>query len=116
MVRIRRGDIWNADLGEPKGAEPGFIRPVLVIQDNHFNDSRLATIITISLTSNLGHAHYPGNVLLSAADSGLAKDSVINVTQVSTINKDDLIAHLGSVPELIVDQVEYGLSLVLGMK
>jgi mRNA interferase MazF len=116
MVRIRRGDIWYADLGEPKGSESGFIRPVLVVQDNHFNDSSIATAIVISLTSHMGYARYPGNVALSSTDSGLAKDSVINVNQLTTINKSELIKMIGSVSELVMDQIEYGLSVVLGMR
>jgi len=115
-VRIRRGDIWFADLGEPIGSEPGYVRPVLVVQDNRYTDSDLATVVVISLTSNIGHASYPGNVVLDSKESGLDKDSVINVTQIVTVDKEQLTEMAGSVSQLTLDQVEYGLSLVLGLK
>ncbi|MDA3963417.1 MAG: type II toxin-antitoxin system PemK/MazF family toxin [Planctomycetota bacterium] len=115
-MRIRRGDIWFADLGEPIGSEAGYVRPVLIVQDNRFTDSDLATVVVISLTSNLGHGAYPGNVVLESSESGLDRDSVINVTQVVTVDKEQLTDMAGSVSQLTLDQVEYGLSLVLGMK
>lgn len=115
-MRIRRGDIWLADLGEPVGSEPGYVRPVLVVQDNRFTDSDLATVVVISLTSNIGHGAYPGNVVLSSGESGLDRDSVINVTQIVTVDKEQLTKMAGSVTQLTMDQVEYGLGLVLGMK
>ena len=113
---IRRGEIWWADLAEPRGSEPGFIRPVLVIQDNHFNDNRLATVITIGPTSNLNYSHIPTNILISKAESGLPKDSVINLAHLATINKDELIERVSSVPQIILDQIEHGLAIMLGME
>lgn len=115
-MRVRRGDIWFADLGEPIGSEPGYVRPVLVVQDNRFTDSNLATVVVIALTSRLGYGRYPGNVALSAKESGLEKDSVINVTQIVTVDKAQLTEMAGSVSQMTLDQVEYGLGLVLGMK
>lgn len=114
-MRIRRSDIWLADLGEPIGSEPGYVRPVLIIQDNRYNDSRLATVIGISLTSNVNFATNPGNVLMKRSDSGLDRDSVINVTQVSTIDKECLVEPIGSATESIMDEVAYGLALVFGI-
>jgi len=116
MVRIRRGDIWQADLGDPIGSQPGLTRPVVILQDNQFNDSNIATVVVIAMTSNLGHAQYPGNVLLPRADSGLERDSIINVTQIVTIDKSQLRQLLGCTSQLILDQVEYGIGLVLGLK
>jgi mRNA interferase MazF len=116
ITRIRRGDIWQADLGEPRGSQPGYTRPVLVMQDNRFNDSNIATVVVIALTSNMAHAQYPGNVVLPKADSGLDRDSIINVTQIVTVDKAQLTQFLGSTPQLICDQVEYGMALILGMK
>ncbi len=116
MVRIRRGDIWQADLGGPIGSQPGFTRPVLILQDNRFNDSTIATVVVIAMSSNLELARYPGNVLLPKADSGLDRDSIINVTQLVTVDKTQLTQLLGSTSQFILDQVEYGIGLVLGMK
>ncbi len=113
---IRRGEIWFADLGEPKGSEPGYCRPVLVVQDNHFNDSALLTVIVIGMTSNLKYERYPGNVLIGREESQLPKDSIVNVTSIVTVNKDDLIERVGAVSAMTMDQVDYGLSLVLGMR
>ncbi len=112
---IRRGEIWFADLGEPLGSEPGYQRPVLIIQDNHFNDSKIATVIVLGMTSNLKYADIPGNVLLRKKDSLLKKDSVINVSQLTAIDKECLVKRISAVPQLIVDQVEYGIGQILGL-
>ena len=112
---IRRGEIWYADLGKPRGSEPGYIRPVLVMQENHFNDSRLATVIVLAMTSNLNHAQYPGNVQILKADSGLPKDSVVNVSQIATIDKAMLDARVSALPQSSMHQIEDGLSMVLGL-
>jgi mRNA interferase MazF len=105
-----------ADLGDPIGSQPGYLRPVLVLQDNRFNDSSIATVVTIAMTSNLAHARFPGNVVLKKSDSGLGKDSIINVSQIVTIDKSQLLDHIGSAPQLALDQVEYGISIVLGFR
>ena len=116
MVTVpRRGEIWWADLGEPRGSEPGHRRPVLVVQEDHFNQSRLATVIVLSLTSNLRYENFPGNVFLSSMESGLEKDSVINITQLTTIDKSWLDTYVADVPRSTMMQVEAGLSLVLGL-
>ena len=86
-VVITQGDIWWADLAEPAGAEPGYRRPVVVVQSNAFNRSRIATAVCVPLTSNLKWSDAPGNVLLPARSTGLAKDSVANVSQIITLNK-----------------------------
>jgi mRNA interferase MazF len=114
-VNPKRGEVWWADLGEPRGNEPAYQRPVLVIQADDFNRSNLATVIVLSLTSNVGLQTMPGNVLLPASESGLPKDSVINVTQIATVSKADLAELVGHAPPLTMDQVEYGLGLVLGI-
>lgn len=115
MVTPQRGEIWWADLGEPRGSQPGYRRPVLVVQDNHFNRSRLATVVVLSLTSNLRFQNVPGNLLLSKVDSGLAKDSVINITQLTTIDKAWLDEFVAALPRLVMAQVDANLSLVLGL-
>ena len=111
---IRRGDILWADLGEPRGSEPGYRRPVLVVQADAINRSRIATIICVPLTSNVKLAQMPGNVLLKAADTGLDRDSVANVTLITTIDRASLSEWAGAVPERRLQQVFEGLDLVLG--
>jgi len=96
-VVVERGQIWWADLDAPEGSEPGFRRPVLVVQSDAFNRSRIRTVIAVALTSNLRLVEAPGNVLVPANTSGLPKDSVANVSQVLTLDKDYL-ADLGDVP------------------
>lgn len=115
MVTAQRGEIWWADLGEPRDSQPGYRRPVLVVQDNHFNRSRLATVVVLSLTSNLRFQNVPGNLLLSKADSGLGKDSVINITQLTTIDKAWLDEFVAALPRSVMAQVDANLSLVLGL-
>jgi len=115
MVVPQRGEIWWADLGEPRGSQPGYRRPVLVVQDNHFNQSHLATVIILSLTSNRRFQNIPGNVLLSKVDTGLAKDSVLNVSQLTTIDKGWLDEVVAALPRSVMAQVDANLSLVLGL-
>lgn len=115
MVTPRRGEIWWADLGEPRGSTPGYRRPVVIVQDDHFNRSNLATVIVLSLTSNRTYAEVPGNVFLPKEQSGLAKDSVVNVTQLSTINKAWLDERVAELPAYIIGDIDRSLSLVLGL-
>jgi mRNA interferase MazF len=111
---IRRGDILWADLGEPRGSKPGYRRPVLVVQADAINRSRISTIICIPLTSNLKRAQMPGNVLLKANETGLDRDSVANVTLITTIDRDSLDEWRGAISERRLGQVFDGLDLVLG--
>jgi mRNA interferase MazF len=83
---VQRGEIWWANLPEPTGSEPGFRRPVLVVQSDEFNQSRIATVIAVVLTSNLKLAQAPGNVLLPSKATHLSKDSVANISQVITVD------------------------------
>jgi mRNA interferase MazF len=115
MVSPRRSEIWWADLGEPRQSEPAHRRPVLIVQEDHFNQSNLATVIVLSLTSNLRYQHFPGNLVLSRAQSGLEKDSVVNMTQLTTIDKSWLEEYVTELSPAIMSQVEAGLRLVLGM-
>ncbi len=87
MVKVKRGEIWWADLGEPVGSEPSLRRPVLIVQDDHYNRSRLATVIVLSITSNTRLSEMPGNISLTREESNLPKESVINVSQIVTIDK-----------------------------
>ena len=114
---ILRGDAYWADLGEPRGSEPGYRRPVLVVQADPFNKSRIATVIVVVLTSNLELARAPGNVLLPKSVTGLPKDSVANVSQLLTLDKEDLDDEVvGTLPRPVMEDVEAGLLLVLGMQ
>lgn len=107
--------MWWADLGEPSGSEPGFRRPLLVVQDDAFNRSRLRTVIAVVLTSNLRLVEAPGNVLIPARAAGLPKDSIANVSQVITIDRDFLTAPAGRLRGELLKNVESGLRLVLGL-
>lgn len=114
---IRRGDVFWADLGEPRGSEPGYHRPVLVVQADPFNKSRIATVVVAVLTSNLELARAPGNVLLPRSVTGLPKDSVADVSQILTLDKEDLDDEaVASLPRAVMEDVEEGLLLVLGMQ
>ena len=112
---MERGEVWWADLGVPSGAEPGFRRPLLVVQSDVFNRSRISTTVAVVLTSNLRLAQAPGNVLIPAVDSGLPKDSVANVSQVITIDKAALTERVGKLPARFVRAVADGLRLVLSI-
>ena len=112
---IRRGEIWWASLPEPTASEPGYRRPVLVVQSDDFNRSRIATIIAVVITSNLKLAQAPGNVLLPSKATGLVRDSVANVSQVITVDKSFLTERVGTLPPYLLEQVEGGLRLVLSL-
>lgn len=112
---VERGDLWWADLGEPEGAEPGFRRPVLIVQAEAFNRSRLQTVIAVVLTSNLRLVDAPGNVLMPAKATGLPKDSVANASQVITIDRDFLTEKAGRLRGQLLKDVDNGLRLVLAL-
>jgi len=114
-VVVQRRQVWWADLEEPRGSEPGFRRPVLIVQADGFNRSRLRTIIGVVLTSNTRLLDAPGNVLLSAQSTGLPKDSVANVTQLVTLDVDFLTERTGRVEPKLMAQVDAGLKLVLDL-
>jgi mRNA interferase MazF len=109
-----QGEVWWADLAEPRGSEPGFRRPVVVVQGDAFNRSRLATVVCVALTSNLRWAQAPGNVLLSARTTGLPKDSVANVSQLVTLDRETLTERVGTLPARKLELVLLGIDTVLG--
>lgn len=113
MGEIQRGEIWWADLPEPRRSEPGYRRPVLVVQADSFNLSRIQTAIVAVLTSNLDLAEAPGNVLLPARLSGLPRDSVVNVSQLLTLDRGFLTEHAGILPLRLQRAVDEGLRIVL---
>jgi mRNA interferase MazF len=113
MGEIGRGEIWWADLPEPRRSEPGFRRPVLVVQADSFNRSRIQTAIVAVITSNLELADAPGNVLLPARLAGLPRDSVVNVSQLLTLDRGFLTEHAGTLPPRLQRMVDEGLRTVL---
>ena len=112
---IQRGDIWWASLAAPTGSSPGYRRPVLVVQSNDFNRSRIATIIAAVITSNPRLAHAPGNVVLPKKVSRLPHESVVNVSQLITLDKRFLTERVGTVPQRYLKQIDAGLRLVLSL-
>ncbi len=111
----RRGVVYWADLGPAVGSRPAKRRPVLVIQADTFNESRLATVLVVVISSNTALAAMPGNVFLPAAATGLPRDSVVNVTAVVTLNKSDLDSQVGYVPDSLLHEVDRGLRRVLDL-
>ena len=112
---VERGDIWWADLGEPEGSEPGFRRPVLIVQSDAFNWSRLQTVIAVVLTSNLRLVDAPGNVLMPAKATGLPRDSVANVSQLITVDREFLTDKIGRVRGQLQADLDSGLRLILAL-
>jgi mRNA interferase MazF len=110
-----RGEVWWADLGEPRGSASAFERPVLVVSSDSFNRSRIATVVVLILTSNLRLGDAPGNVVLDSSQSGLDRPSVVNVSQLVTLEKADLRERLGTAETSQMTLVEIGLRKVLGM-
>lgn len=108
-----RGEIWWANLPNPVGSEPGYRRPVLIVQDDTFTQSRISTIIVVVITSNTKLAEAPGNVLLPCAATGLPRDSVANVSQIFTIDKTFLVERVGAILEQLQVEVDEGLRTVL---
>lgn len=114
MVEIAQGEVWWAELSAPAGSAPGFRRPIVVVQGNSFNRSRLATVVCVPLTSNLRWADAPGNVLLPARGSGLPKDSVANVSQIVTLDRDALTERVAKLPPKRLAQILSGIDIMLG--
>ena len=111
---VSQGEIWWADLAEPLGSAPGYRRPVLVVQCDAFNRSRIATALCVPLTGNLKWANAPGNVLLGARTTGLDRDSVANVSLVVAIDKAQLTERAGKIARRKLELVFAGIDAVLG--
>ena len=111
---IGQGDVWWADLAEPRGSEPGYRRPVLVVQGDAFNRSAIATVVIVPLTSNLRWSDAPGNVLLRARSTGLPRDSVANVSQIVALDRAALTDRVGRISSAKLELVLRGIDLVLG--
>ena len=111
---IAQGDVWWANLPMPKGSAPGYRRPVVVVQGDALNRSRISTVVCVPLTSNVKWANAPGNLFLSQRASGLPKDSVANVSQVVTLDKQTLTERVGKLSKPKLDLVLSGIDVVLG--
>jgi mRNA interferase MazF len=112
-MEIRQGDIFWIEQDEPGGSEPGYRRPFLVIQNNLFNQSRIHTVVVCALTTNLQRAKSPGNVLLTPEEGGLPMASVVNVSQIVTVDKHSLDEYCGSISSHRIEQVLAGVHLLL---
>jgi len=112
---VRRGEVWWTDFGRPFGSEPGYRRPALVVQADSFNKSKLATVLVVPLSRNLELAAAPGNVLCRPRDTGLPKPSVANVSQLTVADRRRVVEKAGSLPGVLLEEVENGLRLVLGL-
>ena len=112
---MKRGEVWWANLPEPHGSGRGYKRPVLVVQANPFNASRIATVIVAVITSNLALADAPGNVRIAKSDSGLSQLSVVNVSQLVTLDRSILSTRVKALPGATMDKVDAGLRLVLSI-
>jgi len=110
---MKRGEIWWASLKPPEGSGPGYRRPVLIVQADSFNESRISTVLVSVITSNLELAQAPGNVRISKSDSALPKASVVNVSQILTIDRQFLTERIGALSGRVMDRVNEGLKLVL---
>lgn len=110
---IRQGDVYWVDLGDPPSSGPGYRHPHVVVQNDLFNRSRIATVVVCALTSNLRRAEAPGNVLLEPGEADLPKQSVVNVSQLFTVGKDELVERIGALSSERLRQVLYGIELLL---
>ena len=112
-MKIRQGDIYWIDLGDPGGSAPGYRHPHVVVQNNIFNESRIGTVVVCALTSNLKRAAAPGNVLLKKGEANLPRDSVVNISQLVTVDKADLAEKMGSLSSTRIKKVIEGIRLLV---
>jgi mRNA interferase MazF len=109
---IKQGEIYWVDLGEPSGSQPGYRHPHIVIQNNIFNSSNISTVVVCSLTTNLNRAKAPGNIALNKGEANLPKKSVVNISQIYTVNKSDLIEKIGQVSEKRIYEILESINLL----
>lgn len=110
---IKQGEIYWVDLGEPSGSGPGYRHPYVIVQNNLFNRSRIGTAVVCSITSNLQRAKAPGNVLLDSGEGGLRKRSVVNVSQIFTVDKDDIKKRIGALSQERIYEILSGIAFLL---
>lgn len=111
---VAQGEVWWADLGDPAGSSAGYRRPVVIVQCDAFNQSRIGTVLSVPLTSNLKWAKAPGNVMLPAPATGLDKDSVANVSLLVAVDKGQLIERAGKISRRQLESILSGIDIVLG--
>jgi mRNA interferase MazF len=111
---VAQSEVWWADLADPVGSAPGYRRPVVVVQADALNRSQLPTVVCVVLTSNLRWAGAPGNIVVSAKQTGLNRDSVVNVSQVVTIDKRQLTERVGRLPKRQMEAIFSGIDLIMG--
>lgn len=112
-MNLKQGDIFWIDFGEPKGSAPGYRHPCVVIQNNVFNESKIASVVVCALTSNLKRIKAPGNVLIRKGEGNLTKDSVVNISQIATVDKADLVEKIGSLSKLKIADIIDGVKLLI---
>lgn len=112
-MTLRQGDVYWIELDEPRGSEPGYRHPHVVVQNNLFNASKIGTVVVCALTSNLKRGEAPGNVLLKKGEANLKKDSVVNITQLVTVDKTDLVERIGTLSPIRVRQIIDGIKLLI---
>jgi mRNA interferase MazF len=112
-LNIKQGDIFWIDFGAPKGSAPGYRHPCVVIQNNVFNESKIASVVVCALTSNLKRIKAPGNVLIRRGEGNLTKDSVVNISQIATVDKTDLVEKIGSLSALKIADIIDGVKLLI---
>jgi len=111
-----RGELWWADFGIPFGSEPGYKRPVLIMQNDFFNRSKINTTIVIPLTTNLMLADVPGNILITKNESKLKRDSVITISQIEVIDRQRLMEKITKIDRAIIEKVENNIMFILGIR
>jgi mRNA interferase MazF len=112
---FKRGAVYWADIMTPRGSEPGHRRPIVIVSANGFNVSRIRTVLAVAITSNKNLANAPGNIFIPADKSGLPKDSIINITQIMTVDKQYIGEQITTLPNLVMSEVENSLRLVLDL-
>ena len=114
-MEVLRGEVWWANLPVPERSEPGYQRPVVIVQSDRLNRSRIATVAVVSITTNMRWANAPGNVLIPASASGLRRDAVANASQLSAVDRSVLVKRIGRLSKPLMADVDIGLRLVLAL-
>jgi mRNA interferase MazF len=112
-MEIKQGDVYWIDQDEPGGSEPGYRRPFVIVQNNIFNQSKINTVVVCALTTNIQRAKSPGNVFLEAGEGGIPKPSVVNISQLMTIDRRELVEYCGSLPMNKIQKILNGINLLL---
>jgi mRNA interferase MazF len=113
---MTRGEVWWVDYGIPYGSEPGYRRPVIILQNDFFNNSKMNTTVVIPISSNLLLADVPGNIYIEKKDLKLGKDSVILVSQIGVIDKERLVEKISKINRDIMEKIENNIMFILGIK